>query len=141
MYQLDDTDRFVKVLDFSVARAETYGNTDQGRQDHDKRARFRDDAMPHLKPIPDGVLWWAFRITVRKSGRRPFDLENVPKPIIDSFCAKQLRDDSRRRDVSMYAGLGLYEDDTIDHVRLVLLLGSREDTDSTRVEVFACVAD
>jgi hypothetical protein len=81
-----------------------------------------------------GIKWWAFRIYVKKSGNRPFDIENVPKLIVDAFSKKQIRDDK-----SQYTSLGLYDDDTIDYVRIVEVGGERTlNEDSTRVEIFGC---
>jgi hypothetical protein len=77
------------------------------------------------------VEWWAFRIFVRKVGYRQFDIENVPKLIIDAFCQKQIT-----RDGSVYKKIGLYKDDTIDYVRIVQVGGERSAEDSTMVEIF-----
>jgi hypothetical protein len=76
--------------------------------------------------------WWALRIYVKKSGNRPFDIENVPKLIVDAFSRKQIQDDK-----SEYKYLGLYDDDTIDYVRIIEVGGERtSNVDSTMVEIF-----
>ena len=70
-----------------------------------------------------------------KRGRRPFDIENVPKPIIDAFCARQIK-----RDKSEFGRVALYPDDSIDSVRLVHLSGERsEKEDATTIEIFAFI--
>lgn len=90
---------------------------------------------------PDGLsaclcnpLWWAYRITVQKTGRQ-LDVDNVAKTIVDAFCTAQIA-----RDGSSYLGLGLYPDDTFDFVRVLQVIGSRStDGDRTTIEIFACV--
>jgi hypothetical protein len=59
----------------------------------------------------------------------------VPKIIVDTFCAKQIA-----RDGSTLTEMGLYPDDSQDFVPVVLTLGSRGTADTTRIEIFACVA-
>jgi hypothetical protein len=70
---------------------------------------------------------------VGKAGRRHFDIENVVKPIVDAFCAGQIKSDR-----SQYKNLGLHPDDTLDHVVLLEIAGSRiVGQATTRVEIFA----
>jgi len=61
----------------------------------------------------------------------PLDLDNVVKRIIDAFSSSQLA-----RDGSPYAELGLYPDDTSDHVRFPQILGGRGAADCARIEIF-----
>jgi len=83
--------------------------------------------------IPN-VAWWAFRIFVRKSGKRTFDIENVPKIIVDAFSSQQIA-----KDHSNFAEAALYPEDTIEYVRIIQVGGERtSESDSTTVEIFGC---
>ena len=59
----------------------------------------------------------------------------MPKIIVDTFCANQIA-----RDGSAPTEMGPYPDDSQDFVPVVLTLGSRGTADTTRIEIFACVA-
>ena len=134
MFNLD-TDSFVRVLALDVPWAHSYADMRPGKTDRERRENYRNAALGKLT-IPSNVLWWAFRITVRKSGR-PLDVDNVAKTIIDSFCASQIA-----RDGSVFIQLGLYPDDTFDYVRVLQVIGNRSDAvDSTLIEIFACVRE
>ncbi len=135
MWDLDDSAKFVRVLALQVPWAHTWADMRPGKTDLERRERLRTAASEHIASIPAHVSWWAFRISVRKAGRRPFDVENVPKPVIDAFCGRQIR-----RDKSTFGQLALYPDDSVDHVRFIQLIGERSQTgDSTTIEVFAFV--
>jgi len=86
-----------------------------------------------IRNIRSDEYVWGFIIEVRKAGRRPFDIENVPKLIVDAFCVKQM---DENHDKSNHKELGLYSDDTIDHVQFLTVLGDRGEKDETRVRVF-----
>ncbi|OMC14951.1 hypothetical protein [Mycobacterium sp. SP-6446] len=133
MFDLDDTDRFVKVLALEVPWAHSYADMQPGKTDRERRDNYRNAALGKIQPVPDNALWWAFRIVVRKAGR-PLDVDNVAKTIIDAFCSRQIA-----RDGSPYMHLGLYPDDTFDHVRILQVVGERGAADCTKIEVFACV--
>jgi hypothetical protein len=135
MVNLDDTDCFTRVLLLDVPWAHTYADTTVGKTDLDRREKYRAAALGSLLPLPTNTLWWAFRITVAKTGRQ-LDLDNVPKTIIDAFCARQII-----KDGSQHTELGLYTDDSLDHIRIVQLVGAPSDADGTRIEIFACTAD
>jgi Holliday junction resolvase RusA-like endonuclease len=134
MWNLDDESKYVKVHSFSLPEAFTYADTRKGHTDKDKRERIRARAakdFPHELPI---VKWWAFRINIKKTTNRRFDIENVLKPLIDAFCKRQILEDK-----SQCAELGLYDDDTIDFVRIIEVGGSRSrEKDTTEVEIFGC---
>lgn len=134
MFAFDDTDRFIKVLALDVPWAHSYADMRPGKTDRERRENYRNAACGKIHSTP--ALWWAFRITVRKAGR-PLDVDNIAKTIIDSFCASQIA-----RDGSAFTQLGLYPDDTFDHVRVLQVIGNRSDTaDSTLIEIFACVRE
>lgn len=64
--------------------------------------------------------------------RTKFDVDNIPKIVLDAFCAKQLK-----RDNSKYHSVSLYEDDTVRHVSMVQVAGEPSNgTFLTRIEVF-----
>jgi hypothetical protein len=133
MLNLDDADRFVKVLALEVPWAHTYAEMEPGRTDRDRRENYRNAALGKLGPIPESPLWWAFRIDVEKTGRA-LDVDNVAKTIIDAFCSWQIA-----RDGSPHTDLGLYPNDTFDYVRVLQVIGGRGAADCTTIEIFACV--
>jgi len=136
MFALDDTARFLKVLALDVPWAHTYADMRPGKTDRERRENYRNAAAGILQALPSDTLWWAFRITVYKVGRA-LDVDNIAKTIIDSFCASQIA-----RDGSSFFHLGLYPDDTFDHVRVLQVIGNRSTTaDSTLIEVFACIRE
>ena len=111
-YRSDCADNFRRAQDRTIESSDPTGSQE--------RERIRQLAAPLLRSKPAGVEKWAFRITVGRMGRRSFDLENVVKPIVDAFCDKQIQADK-----SHYQDLGLYSDDTLDHVVLLEIAGSR----------------
>jgi hypothetical protein len=136
VFVLEDGARFVKVLALDVPWAHSYADMRPGKTDRERRENYRSAASGKLEPIPSVVHWWAFRITVSKAGR-PLDVDNIAKTIIDSFCIRQIR-----RDGSHYEQLGLYPDDTFDHVRVLQVVGNRRaKSDATRIEIFACTQE
>jgi hypothetical protein len=136
MFTFDDAAGFVKVLALKVPWAHSYADMRPGKTDRERRENYRNAAASFLKAVPANTLWWAFRITVQKSGR-PLDVDNVAKTIIDSFCASQIA-----RDGSSFSHLGLYPDDTFDHVRVLQVIGNPSTAgDATLIEVFACIRD
>lgn len=136
MVTLDDTARFAKVLALKVPWAHSYADTRPGKTDIERREAYRKAAIENISLTPADTLWWAFRITVEKVGR-PLDVDNVAKTIIDAFCAKQIAKDS-----SSFSQLGLYPDDTFDHVRILQVVGARSaGGDSTFIEVFARIQE
>ena len=136
-YDLDDTERFVKVLDLEVPWAHTYANTEPGKTDRERRDNYRAAAQGKVGAIPDSPLWWAFRIGVCKTGRA-LDVDNVAKTIIDAFCAWQISKDMREGSPPA-PGMGLYPNDTIADVRVLQVVGIPSDTDNTHIEIFACM--
>lgn len=133
MWNLDDEAKYVKLHSFVLSEAFTYADTRKGQTDRDKRDRIRTQAAKGFpQKIPPNINCWAFRIFVKKSGKRSFDIENVPKLIVDAFCKKQIKDDG-----SQYTKLGLFDDDTIDYVGVIEVGGLRsKDENTTKVEIF-----
>jgi len=133
MLSFDDSDYFCRVIDLRVPWAHSYADMRKGRTDIERREAFRAAADGRLTLPAEQAFWWAFRIHVEKVGR-PLDVDNVAKTIIDAFCTWQIIRDSSSR-----THLGLYPNDTFEHVRLLQVLGRRSlAVDSTRVEIFAC---
>jgi len=134
MWNLNDEVKYVKVYSFSLPEAFTYADTRKGQTDKDKRERIRAKAAEDFPDEIPNFKKWAFRIFVKKTGNRPFDIENVPKLIVDAFCIRQIK-----KDESPYIKLGLFQDDTIDFVKIVEVGGIRsKDKDVTTVEIFGC---
>lgn len=130
-WNLDD-DSFRKLHSFSYPKAFTYADTRPGHTDKEKREYIRSKAENNFPKNIKSVKWWAFRIFVQKSGKKPFDIENVPKLIIDAFCKNQIT-----RDGSKFPALWLYKDDTIDIVKVLEIYGERTlKIDSTQIEIF-----
>ncbi|WGO96669.1 hypothetical protein QFX18_11490 [Saccharophagus degradans] len=130
MYQLDDKNIFVKVLDIEVPWAHTWADMRAGKTDLERRERYREYSDKHLSKFSENIEWWAFSIFVKKSGRL-LDVDNVPKPIIDSFCQRQIV-----RDKSEYKNLGLFPDDDLKWVRAVNVHGEPAQVNSTRIQIY-----
>lgn len=134
MWDLHDERRYIPVARFDLPWAVTYADTRPGHTDLEKRERIREVASAAVSSIPPEAKQWAIRIFVRKAGARRFDIENVPKLIVDAFCRRQISADG-----SQFADLALYEDDTVDYVTCLQVAGERIDgPESTTVEIFAC---
>ncbi len=133
MWDLDDETRYTKVHSFTIPKAFTYADMRAGHTDKDKREYIRAEAAKNFPIDVPKVRWWAFRIFVRKSGNRPFDIENVPKLIVDAFCSLQIE-----KDGSKHENLCLFADDTVDYVRIIEVGGIRSQHENTTVEIFAC---
>ena len=122
-----------KIHQFTYPHAFTYGDMRPGHTDREKREIMRKAALRKFpKEVGKAIQSWAFRIWVEKKGKHPFDVENVPKLIVDAFCEKQIA-----KDKSKYTNLGLYKDDTLDFVKMIEVSGERAKKDFTRVEIFA----
>ena len=112
--------------------AKTWADMRPGHTDRERREHIREIASSDLKPPSEYIAHWGFRIRVFKAGSSRFDIENVPKVILDAFCRGQIV-----RDQSRFASVGLYDDDTIDHVRILEVIGERVTTsDQTIVEIY-----
>ncbi|NLT51445.1 MAG: hypothetical protein GXX85_11060 [Ignavibacteria bacterium] len=131
MWNLDDENIYTKFYSFTINEAFTYGNMTEGQRDKDKRERIREAANNNFPNDRPENKKWAFRITFGKSGGRQFDVENVPKLIIDAFCIKQISNDN-----SVFTSLGLYKDDTIDEVIMVQVAGKRNNESYMEIEIF-----
>ncbi len=59
MIDLDDTERFVKLVDIWVDWAWAYGNTMPGSADRERRERYRSEATKSkIEQVPDALCWW-----------------------------------------------------------------------------------
>lgn len=125
MWNLDETSQYFKLLSVRIPHAFTWGD-----KDREKRETIRRAVAPSIPSVRPNARWWAFRLYVRK--RIEFDVENVPKLIVDAFCADQIR-----RDGSQYIETALYECDTAGFVGMVQVAGEFGTVeDSTVIEVF-----
>lgn len=131
MWNLEDETLYIRVHSFALPKAFTYADTRPGHTDREKREQIRAAASRGFPQSIPEVRWWAFRILVQKTGNRPFDIENVPKLVIDAFSKRQIKLDN-----SAYGKVGLYDDDTIDYVRFIQIGGERGPRDSMIVEIF-----
>ena len=120
---------YLRIHEFKYPHAWSYGNMTPGKTDKEKREYIRKIA---LKKFPKTMnKKFAFRILVGKKGDGPFDVDNVPKLVVDAFCKGQID-----RDKSKYK-VGLYEDDRLDFVEIIQVFGKRAKDNFTRVEIFA----
>lgn len=126
MWNLDDTTYYSLFSRFELDRVLTFGANDAAKREvvrHAAAARW-----PHHLRHFDA---WAFRITAHR--QKDFDVDNVPKIIIDAFCKERIE-----RDGSNYPAVALYPTDTMDHVRLVQVSGSKTTEQRTLIEIFGC---
>ena len=127
MWNLEDQSVYFRLLDVTIPHAFTWGSGDL-----EKRETIRRSVASSFPTEIPPAQWWAFRLYARKGGGHSYDVENIPKLIVDAFAGKQLR-----RDQSKYPQLELYEDDKVDSVAMVQVAGeSSDDGDSTRIEIF-----
>lgn len=127
MWNLENKKLYLPFIRIEVPHVFTWGN-----QDRSKREVIRDAAsrvFPATKPPVDA---WAFRIFVRRPDK--FDVDNIPKIIVDAFCTGQIE-----RDSSQFGSVGLYADDTANHVKMVQVAGVQENGNAiTIIEIFGC---
>lgn len=127
VWNLDDKAVYFQLLDTTIPYAFTWGS-----KDLEKRETIRKAVAPVFPATLPAANWWAFRIYVRKGGVHSYDVENIPKLIVDAFSGSQLN-----RDRSSYRELELYDDDKVANVAMVLVAGeTSNDGDSTRIEIF-----
>ncbi|MBI4094570.1 MAG: hypothetical protein HY435_00030, partial [Candidatus Liptonbacteria bacterium] len=131
-WDLDDDYTLISV--FEYPKAFTWARMDPGHTDPEKREYIREIAAKSFPATIPDVQRWAFGISVAKHGNVRFDIDNVPKLIIDAFCKRQIREDN-----SKYPQVGLFEDDTIDTVRILNIRGERGRKDFTKVEIFGAL--
>lgn len=126
MYNFDDSKQFVLIHHFNIPAIYTWGD-----KDRDKREKIRRNALKNFKK--KRFKWYGFRIKVERSMfKRPMDIENVPKLIIDAFSSKQIDDDKSR-----YPKVRLYPDDIFKHVRAIQIEGKFSDNgDNVEVWIF-----
>ena len=136
VFDFDNQKYFMKVLDIQVPWAHTWADMRPGKTDRERRENYRREADGRLVAMLETPLWWAFKIFVCKSGRQ-LDVDNVLKPIVDSFCTRQIV-----KDKSNFTDLGLYPDDTLKHVRILQVAGAPSETeDTTRIQIYACIRE
>ena len=131
MWNLDNETVFARIHSFNYSKPVTYGDSRPGHRDADKREGLRHAVIQDFPRDVPSADWWAFRISIRKTGTSRFDVDNVNKIVIDTFCRKQIEADK-----SPHKRLGLYDDDTIDYVRMIQTYGERSSEDSMLVEIF-----
>jgi hypothetical protein len=126
MWNLDDERAYFRLPPMTILRAYTWGD-----HDRDKRESIRRAVAPDFPSEVPRARWWAFRLYARKGGDG-WDIENIPKLVVDAFCGEQIV-----KDRSAYPQLQLYEKDTIEFVRMVQVAGEQSSRgDSTVIEIF-----
>jgi hypothetical protein len=126
MWNLDNNSLYAKFIEILVTSAVTWG-----ADDRNKREAIRKTAAERFPSPPPPAGPWAFRITARK--RSTFDIDNIPKLVVDAFCGSQIA-----KDGSEFHQLILYPEDTVEHVGMVQVRGERcFDRDSTLIEIFS----
>lgn len=120
-------------FEFEFPHVFSYADTRPGHTDKEKRNLIRQHAF---KKCPDSVptnACWGVDVSVQynKKRKRPIDIDNIPKLIIDALCKKQIHSDKSCK----YIKLGLYDDDTIDHVGLLKIEGKSGSKNVTKVKV------
>jgi len=126
MWNLEDHSLYFRLFDITIPHAFTWGDGNQA-----KREDIRAEVAPRFPATIPRARWWAFRLCAKKGGRASFDVENIPKLIVDAFSGKMLRQGG-----SQYPRLELYGEDTVDRVGMVQVAGEAfEGGDSTRGEV------
>lgn len=128
MWNLDDKSLYEPFLRIEIPDAFTWGGKDRA-----KREVIRQIAAPLMPLAKPEFQAWAFRILVRRPDS--FDVDNVPKVIIDAFCTRQIKHDN-----SQFTALGLYTDDTAQYVAMVQIAGQQSTSIATVIEIFGCKA-
>lgn len=129
MWNLDDTSRYFRLLDATIPHAYTWGSYGLAKRESIREAI----AFVFPQPVPS-AKWWAFRIFAKKQGNR-WDIENIPKLIVDALSCEQIA-----RDGSSHSNVGLFADDTAANVRLIQIAGEQSfNHDSTRIEIFGAM--
>ena len=128
MCNFDDAKQFILIHHFNIPAIYTFGD-----KDRDKRENIRRNALKNFQKKPYRCKWYGFRIKVERSMfKRPLDIENIPKLIIDAFSSEQID-----RDKSRYPRMKLYPDDTLEHIRVIQIEGKFSDNkDNTEVWIF-----
>jgi hypothetical protein len=140
-WNLDDPSQFAIALALELPIATTWADTRFGKTDYRKRQRLRSLAVGLLRK-PSNAKWWAVRVSVKRRRRGRFDIENAAKIIVDAFCGRQIAADARRYPEDMsFVEAELYPDDSVDHVRVLRVVGERGDSDATTVEIFGYVGE
>ena len=133
MWNLDDSNKYMLVHSFEFPKALTWGDGDITKREYIRSQAAKSFSKENYSLIKA----WAFRIYVWKAeNQKNFDIENVPKLIVDAFSEEQLQKDKRK--LPQITNLSLFEKDTIDYVKIVQVGGERSNQDRTRVEIFGC---
>lgn len=130
MWHLNNPEKFFKLVTLSLPFTLTWGASARCT-DREKRERIRQFSAPFFPAQILPAKWWAFRIHAQKAGNR-WDVENIPKLIVDSFSEEQIL-----KDASLYKKVAIYAKDTVEYVRMVQVSGEPSNGDeSTIVEIF-----
>lgn len=134
MWQLDDGTKYARLGSFDYLDAFTSAGNTKSRRETVRGAAAEKISQEKIRDARHAARWWAFRIYlhVKPRGTQPFDIENAAKPVVDAFSRKTLEaDQSPSKD-----HLALFEDDSIEYVRVIEIGGQPDNYNKTIVEIF-----
>jgi len=132
-WNLDDEEKYFKLLKAKIPHAYTWASSAGDKQKREDIRRVLDEVFPDTDSIPR-ARWWAFRIFVEKHDNT-WDVDNLPKLVVDALSGWQIKKDN-----SDFPNVALYEDDTVDLVRMVQVAGEQsKHQDRTVIEVFGAI--
>lgn len=138
MWQLDDITRYAKLEDFAFDHFFTSAGKTKLRREIIREAAAEKLSEKTIHDARSLAKWWAFRIYfhIKPRGIQAHDIENAAKIVVDAFNKKALDADQSRFKKS----LALFEDDSIEYVRVIEIGGQPDQYSKTIVEIFYCVA-
>ena len=72
-----------------------------------------------------------FILLKTKNSKHRYDVDNIPKLILDSFSKKLVEEDNSKVEEA-----GLYEDDSLEYVKFIEVYGDLGEEDKVLVEVY-----
>ncbi|GHO75246.1 hypothetical protein KSD_30170 [Ktedonobacter sp. SOSP1-85] len=139
MWQLDDITKYALLDSFDYPNAFTSADKTKSRREIIRKAAAEKISEEKIRNARYDAKWWAFRIYfhIKPRGTQAFDIENASKLVIDAFSKKTLEaDQSPFKD-----RLALFEDDSIEYVRVIEIGGKPDQDSKTTVEIFYCLIE
>lgn len=138
MWQLDDITTYAKLDSFDFDDFFTSADKTKFRREIIRKAAAAKISEEKIHDARHLAKWWAFRIYfhIKLRGIRPHDVENAAKLVVDAFSKKTLEADQS----SFKDHLALFEDDSIEYVRVIEIGGQPDQNSKTIVEIFYCLA-
>jgi len=72
-----------------------------------------------------------FILLKTKNSKHRYDVDNIPKLILDSFSKKLVEEDNSKVEEA-----GLYEDDSLEYVKFIEVYGDLGEEDKVLIEVY-----